>query len=622
MNLIPQVNSLTEKPGFFDLAVAAPIISLVPDTEKTRYAAESLQAALAASVNRKFSVGAAGDPAESGTVLTALSAASDSEAYQLAIDNKRILVQGEGPGGVFWGVQTLCQLVRLHGSTLPCLDIADSPDFPNRGFYEDVTRGKVPTLATLKELADKLAFYKINQLQLYVEHTFAFKDIPELWKDKDPLTPDEIRELDAYCKRRFIDLVPSLSTFGHLYELLRLERFEHLNELEVRASQLPHDLRDRMAHYTIDVSREESFLLIKSMIEEFLPLFTSRYFNICCDETFDLGKGKNKQRVDEIGAGRLYVDFVKKIAGVVRAHGKIPMLWGDIVLHHPELIREIPGDAVFLNWEYGAEVTDSATKAFAVAGVRQYACPGVQGWSRFANNIDGASANIRRKIRYGKQYGAIGVLNTDWGDCGHVNFLANSFHGLALGAALSWNVDSYHTDSEFDAAVSRMEWGEGGSGIGALLRELGSLCFYHFGNIYAWANGLQGLWNRENDIRTMDCIALERKHGRASEILNELVGVKESGAFTGNGQDLDEFIWSAQAIRWTLALLAFKKRREFGQTECPALYISKQQLLKSGEELLGEFQILWRNRNKESELRNVTGTFEKVFGKIRMVFGE
>ncbi len=293
-------------------------------------------------------------------------------------------------------------------------------------------------------------------MQLYIEHSFAFRNIPELWIDKDPITHEEILELDLYCKKYYIDLIPSLATFGHLYELLRLKRFEHLNELDLKASDLPHDLWDRMAHYTIDPLNEESLELITSMLEEYIPLFSSKYFNICCDETFDLGKGKNEKIAQEKGVGRLYVDFLKKIINVVVKNGKIPMFWGDIVLHHPELINEIPSNAIFLNWAYGADVTKEATETFNKYGVHQYVCPGVMGWSRFANDIQVASVNIRKMIQYGKKYSSEGVLNTDWGDCGHVNFISGSYHGMILGASLSWNFDSYSSDSEFDIAVSNI----------------------------------------------------------------------------------------------------------------------------------------------------------------------
>ena len=62
--------------------------------------------------------------------------------------------------------------------------------------------------------------YKLNQLQLYVEHTYLFRDFSEMWRDQTPLTAEEIRELDSYCRERHIELVPSLASFGHLCTLL------------------------------------------------------------------------------------------------------------------------------------------------------------------------------------------------------------------------------------------------------------------------------------------------------------------------------------------------------------------------------------------------------------------
>jgi hypothetical protein len=438
MNLIPFPKNILNKKGFCELGRTDGTIALdvVPGNDIIRSASLNVAECLGEKGMRTV------PPDNKNDIVIRLSFSSErllSEAYRLTIGREGVAVAGVGPRGVFYGSQTLVQLIRENGTTLPCLEIDDSPDFPTRGFYHDVTRGKVPTLDTLKLLADKLAFYKINQLQLYIEHAFAFRDIPELWHNKDPLTAGEIKDLDAYCRSKCIDLVPSLATFGHLYELLRLKRYEHLNELDVKASELPHNLWDRMAHYTIDVSNKESFPLIKSMIDEFVPLFSSGYCNICCDETFDLGKGKNRKLAEKAGTGRLYIDFVKKLMAAVREHGKTPMIWGDVVLRHPELIGELPGDTVFLNWDYGAEVTGIAAKTFADAGVKQFVCPGVQGWSRFANDINMASENIRKMARYGLENSAIGMLNTDWGDCGHVNFLSASYHGMALGAALSWN---------------------------------------------------------------------------------------------------------------------------------------------------------------------------------------
>jgi hypothetical protein len=620
MITLPAVKSLRLKEGAFAGSEAGGSVVLggLRD-ERLSLAAQRLVGVLREAGWKDPALAEADRPGLHGIFISVDNRSSASESYRLAISPDDISITGSGPAGVFYGIQTLIQIVRQQGTTLPCCDIEDAPDFPHRGFLHDVTRGKVPTLATLKMLVEKASFYKINQLQLYVEHSFAFRSIPELGRGKDPLTPSEIRELDAWCWMHFIDLVPCLSTFGHLYELLRIPRFERLNELSVNASSLPVNLWDRMAHYTIDASNPESAMVIRNMLDDFLPLFQSRYCNICADETFDLGAGKNALTAAATGKGRLYVEFIRKTIAVVREHGKTPMMWGDIILHYPELLGELPGDLVYLNWGYARDVSDAAAKTFAAHGVRQYLCPGVQGWSRFASDIDAASANIRSMVRYGRENRAEGVLTTDWGDCGHVNFPSFSWHGMGLGAALSWNGESFADDRAYDEALSLAEWRDASGRTAVLLRELGGLCPYHFGNLYAWAYGVEGLWNREKEITAMDAGDLSQRFARASAIVGELAGMKNSGIFAGSAIDLDEFICGGRAVRWTLSLIAFKKRREFGQASCPELYGSTALLLKEGRAVLEEFERLWRVRNKESELVNVRNTFHKIFAKIILI---
>src|SRR6185369_4793545 len=92
----------------------------------------------------------------------------------------------------------------------------------------DISRDKVPTMKTLYELVDLLASWKINQLQLYTEHTFAYRNHEDVWKKASPMTAEEIRDLDEYCAERFIDLVPNQNSFGHM------ERwFEHPEYLQL-----------------------------------------------------------------------------------------------------------------------------------------------------------------------------------------------------------------------------------------------------------------------------------------------------------------------------------------------------------------------------------------------------
>ena len=77
---------------------------------------------------------------------------------------------------------------------------------PVRGAMLDISRDKVPTMATLRGLIELLASWKINQIQLYTEHTFAYRAHPEVWATASPMTADEIVELDAFCRERFVEL--------------------------------------------------------------------------------------------------------------------------------------------------------------------------------------------------------------------------------------------------------------------------------------------------------------------------------------------------------------------------------------------------------------------------------
>ncbi len=214
------------------------------------------------------------------------------EGYTLSVLENGIEIKGQGAQGAFYGVQTLRQIIHEYGDTIPCCTIEDAPDFTERGLYHDVTRGRVPTLKQLCHITDMLAYYKINHLQLYIEDAYEFVEYEGVMSAKDVLTAEEIIALDDYCYENFIELVPSIATFGHLYNLLQSEKYRHLCEL---ADYTPSQVYwlEKMAHHTIDVSNPESIELIKSLIDQFIPLCRSNRFNICCDETFDLCRGRN-----------------------------------------------------------------------------------------------------------------------------------------------------------------------------------------------------------------------------------------------------------------------------------------------------------------------------------------
>ena len=235
--------------------------------------------------------------ARQGDIALSENAALAPHSYHLAVTPYGARVEGADDEALLNGVMTLRQWGLRNGAALPSVDIRDAPDLAHRGYYMDCSRGRVPTLDTLKQMADQLCRYKINQWQLYIEHTYLFRDLSEAWRDETPLTAEEIMELDAYCAARHIELVPSLASFGHMYQILSTKTCHELCELR-DSEKIPFSYTYSGAHHTLNVSNPEAIGFIKGLIEEYGALFTSKRFNICCDETFDLGKDRSKQLAD------------------------------------------------------------------------------------------------------------------------------------------------------------------------------------------------------------------------------------------------------------------------------------------------------------------------------------
>ncbi len=387
---------------------------------------------------------------EDGANLIVKCENGSGEGYTLDIFEDEIVISGQSCAGAFYGIQTLRQI--FENEEVPLLHIDDAPSMSFRGIYQDVTRGRVPTLETLKKLIDTIAYYKANSLQLYVEHAFPFKELGDAVEKLGYITPEEIKELDDYCYDRFIDFIPSLATFGHLYELLEREDYKHLQELD---EYIVKDIRwiERMYHHTIDPENPESFEVIKSIIDQYMPLFRTDKFNICCDETFDLKKGRHKDK----DAGRLYVEFVKKIIEYVKSKGKKVMMWGDIVLQHPEVIDDLPEDICLLHWFYNEQPKEEDFKTLRDSGRTQYVCPGTSSWLGFVEAMDKSTQNITNMLDLGNKYGAEGALTTNWGDCGDVCPLELALHGLILGASKSWNITTV-PDEEFTKCINSLQF--------------------------------------------------------------------------------------------------------------------------------------------------------------------
>jgi hypothetical protein len=393
------------------------------------------------------------------TVVRSDSAPNHPEGYAITIDRKGVRIEFREATGLGVAMATMRQLLRQYSRHLPCLKIRDWPDFARRGVMLDISRGRVPKLETLLELVGHLADFKINEFQLYTEHTFAYRRYQSVWQSWGALTGEEIRKLDARCQQLGIDLVPNQNSFGHLRYFLEHPRLKKLAEVSGPYPDYSGEFVRRPS--TLAPDHPGTLPFLRKLYDELLPNFSSRLFNVGCDETFDLGRGRSKKLCVAKGQGRVYLDFLKQIHREVSARGKRTMFWGDIILKYPKLIKELHSfgvpplggfcgksseppkggtpNIIALNWGYEADHPFEREAAlFARAKIPFYVCPGTSTWQTLIGRHDNALANLRAAAQAGRRHGAMGYLITDWGDGGHPQPLAVSYLPYLAGASLSW----------------------------------------------------------------------------------------------------------------------------------------------------------------------------------------
>lgn len=386
------------------------------------------------------------------------------QGYRLEVGSGGIEIRHGDESGRRYALQTLAQLRRRHDAAIPGLSIRDRPDFPVRGYMLDVSRDRVPTRETLERLVGLLARVRINHLQLYTEHTFAYRDHEVVWRDASPLTAEDVRWLDRLCLDHGIELAANQNAFGHMERWLAHDRYRSLAEAP-EGWETRFGTRQKAG---VLAPTDESLAFVRGLFDELLPNFTSRRVNVNCDETFELGRGRSKSEVERHGRGAVYVSFLKRILAGLHAQGRDVSFWADIVRAHPEMLADLPrSDTTALVWHYEAP-TDPAelpdrlfellgefgitretmrgfegqVPAFAEAGFPFWVCPGTSSWNSLLGRWSNARANLRDAADVGRSFGGGGYLITDWGDSGHLQPPSVSFPAIAYGGAVSWCADA------------------------------------------------------------------------------------------------------------------------------------------------------------------------------------
>ncbi len=449
--LVPQPRELQARQGNFKITPGLEIVLLPIVADDDRFAAECLAEELKAVTQQDFAIVSAAPAATEPTiVLGRLEQPSmkklldarglngsgiGEQGYLLDVMPGRVLVAGKDATGLFYGVQSLKQLLAGDGQSAEILgvQIRDWPALLYRGTQVDMSRGPVLKLPYLKRIVRTAAEFKMNELYLYLEDTFRLEGQPLVGLLSDTLTRNDWKELVAYAGRYHVDLIPATEACGHLHKVLRFEQYGALGE--------------RLHGHTLAPGDPQALAFLDNMYGQMAGVFPAAFYHIGCDETSELGLGRSAERVRQEGYGEVYVDHLIKAGEIARRYGKQVMFWGDMAVAHPEMISRLPKDFIVASWEYDVHPSyDRWLKPFAGTGLRVIVCPWAGNSSLIMTDYAAAAANIEGFLTDGKNAGAMGAEITVWNDDGEALYGLN-WWSIVYGAACAWELGTTPVDS-------------------------------------------------------------------------------------------------------------------------------------------------------------------------------
>lgn len=551
---------------------------------------------------------------QAGLRLVLNQALTEAEGYLLNIGPAGIRIEAQREQGLFYGLMSLKQLLRQYGRSLPALAVRDWPDFAARGAMLDISRDKVPRLETLYMLIDHLSEWKLNQLQLYTEHTYAYAGHETVWAEASPLSSEDVLLLDAYCAERYIELVPNQNSFGHLTRWLKHEPYARLAETGPEGFLLPWSDEPHREPFSLCPQDPGSIALLRDLYHQLLPQFSSGMVNIGADETFDLGQGRSREACEREGKGKVYLGFLRQLHELVSGHGRLMQFWGDIILHEPALIPELPRPCLALDWGYEADHPfETEAAQFAAAGVPFYVCPGTSAWNSLGGRSDTMRQNLRAAAEAGRRHGAVGYLVTDWGDNGHWQPLPVSLPGLACAAAEAWAGVANENLALGPALDAQVFCDPAGISAEAWL-ELGTVYRLTGCELFNRSLIFTLLYGHRQDPAANEGLMPESL--RACEhVLETLIARSAGNASQRPDAALirDEFALAAGLMRHSCRLAA--ERLETGLE--PEALPARQALAAELAHLITEYRRIWLSRNRPGGLSDSLRVLEDLLGRYR-----
>lgn len=352
----------------------------------------------------------------------------NAEAYVLLCDGEKVVVEADSAAGIFYGIQTLRQLVyRAPDGKLKirAAKIADAPSLKYRWIMDDWNRGPIPNMEYVKKQIRILSEYKINGYCIYAENIFQSKKYPQINMRGAVITPQEVRELVEYGKKYHVEIVPQQEALGHMHYTLREAGFD--------------DIAERPNGQVVSPAVERTYTFLNDYFSEIEENFESDFIHVGCDEAFELGLGKSKKMVEELGLDGAFFKHLQRVCSLPAISNKRVMFWADVAVNKKDIdLSILPKNAVAVAWEYLARDNyEYYLPQIARNKVPFFVAPGAMWSTRLFPDFDMHFNNIRGFVRDGKKYGAIGMLCCDWDDMGEDIFDVG-WYSVVFAADCAW----------------------------------------------------------------------------------------------------------------------------------------------------------------------------------------
>jgi hypothetical protein len=378
-NVVPEPQKVELEGGDFEFGSGWRVV-LAEGVNADDVAVESLKEGLESRFSLKLEPGGRGKvielairrgSVEIGKAADRNKAALAEQAYELDLGSERIRITANAPTGLFYGVETLEQLVKSARGKLwlPEGRITDWPDLEERDIlWEDLFHVERPDV--LKAALRQAAFYKINGFVIKLDGHFQYRSAPALI-DPYALSPAQLQELTAYGLRYRIQLIPYLDGPAHIPWILKHPEYAKLREFPD-------------SNYELCVTNPDSYKLLEGMYQDLLDANEGvKDFFLSTDEPYFVGMADNnqcqeKQRAKELGSrGKLLAEFVTETAGYLHDKGRNVIIWGEF----PLIPTDIPSLPRYLiSGELYGKAFDDAFKA---RGIRQYIFTSNIEWKQF-----------------------------------------------------------------------------------------------------------------------------------------------------------------------------------------------------------------------------------------------